>query len=168
VGIQEQRAESTRRRPVASQCTEPVDTANRAAGRNFHHVDWKRTVPRCVILSGLVLLAAVFARAQDPLKSDPTHFKVEFENDLVKVIRLHFDPHYKSVMNLAPARVVVVLTHAHVKVTDRDGVSAERYLKAGATFSDDGGGKGIPENLSDEPFEILWIVPKGHSNRNKR
>jgi hypothetical protein len=55
--------------------------------------------------SDRVLSLTVFAGAQDPLKVDPKHYKVGFENDQVRVVRVHFDPHYKSVMNQTPSRV---------------------------------------------------------------
>jgi hypothetical protein len=60
---------------------------------SFSHLERKRNAIRSVFLSGLILLVAVFARAQDPLKVDPAHYKLEFENDQVKVIRVYFDPH---------------------------------------------------------------------------
>jgi polyisoprenoid-binding protein YceI len=57
---------------------------------------------RLRILCGLVLSASPFAQAQDPLEVDPKHYKVEFENEQVRVVRVHFDPHYRSVMNQTP------------------------------------------------------------------
>ena len=93
----------------------------------------------------------------------PAHYKVEFENDKVQVMRVHFDSHYRSVMNRTPARVVLVLGDEHFKVTYPDGTSSERHLKAG-TFWDEGGGRGIAENLGEEPFELSWVVPKAPSS----
>jgi hypothetical protein len=119
----------------------------------------RRTGMRSMIFCGLLLLCSLFARAQDPVKVDPAHYKVEFENDQVRVVRVHFDPHYKSVMNQTPPRVVVVLGEEHVKVTFPDGTSTERHLKAGTTFWSQGG-QGIPENLSEQPFELIWVIPK--------
>jgi hypothetical protein len=108
------------------------------------------------------------ARAQYPLKADPAHFKLEFENSQVRVVRVYFGPHYKSVMNQTPARVAVFPTGAHFRVTGPNRTSVERYLKAGTAFCDNGGGKRIAENLSNEPFELLWVVPRAHSKRTNR
>jgi hypothetical protein len=129
---------------------------------------WRQTVLHSLALLSLVLLLAAIAWAQDPLKADPAHFRLEFENDQVRVVRLYFGPYYRSVMNQTPARVVVFLTDAHFKVTDPKGVSTETHLRAGTAFWDDGGGKGIPGNLSDKPFEILSVVPKAHSKATNR
>ena len=34
--------------------------------------------------------------ALDPMTVDPTHYKVEFENEHVRVLRIHFGPHEKG------------------------------------------------------------------------
>jgi hypothetical protein len=39
----------------------------------------------------VIALCAAAARAQDPAKTDPAHFKVELENDRVRVLRLRID-----------------------------------------------------------------------------
>ena len=36
------------------------------------------------------------ATALDPVKVDPRHYKVEFENEFVRVLRIHFGPNEKS------------------------------------------------------------------------
>jgi hypothetical protein len=114
---------------------------------------------RLAAICGMVLSFSTFTLAQDPWRVDPEHYKVEFEKDQVRVVRVHFEPHYKSVMNQTPARVVIVLTDERVKITSPDGESAERHLKAGTTFWSEGG-RGLVENLSDQPFELIWVIPK--------
>jgi hypothetical protein len=108
------------------------------------------------------------ARAQYPPKVDPAHFKLEFENSQVKVVRVYFGPPYKLVMNQMPARVVVFPTGAHFRVTGLNRTSAERYLKAGTAFRDNGSGRRIAENLSNESFDLLCVVPRAHSKRTNR
>ncbi len=71
-----------------------------------------------IVTATLVLLwTGRVVRAQDPVKVDPTHYKVQFENDQVRVLRIHYGPHEKSVMHEHPASVVVFLTNAHTKFT---------------------------------------------------
>ena len=112
------------------------------------------------------LLTATLSNAQDPLKVDPEHYKVEFENSQVRVVRVIFGPHCKSVMNETPPRVVVVLKDEHFRVSYPDGKSEDRHLQAGTSFWSDGG-KGIPENLSDQPFELIWVVLKSGPKHSK-
>ena len=40
---------------------------------------------------------------QDPVKADPEHYKVDFENDRVRVLRVRFGPHEKSIMQEQPS-----------------------------------------------------------------
>jgi len=42
------------------------------------------------------------ASAQDAAKVDPKHYKVEFENSQVRILRIHYGPHEKSVMHSTP------------------------------------------------------------------
>src|SRR5215475_13236864 len=51
----------------------------------------KRTFPLPVIF----LLLTIAASAQDPLKVAPQAYKLEFENEWVKVMRVHYGPHEK-------------------------------------------------------------------------
>jgi len=46
----------------------------------------------------------------DPVKVDPKHYKVEMENDRVRVLRITYGPQEKSVNAWAP-RVVSGLPH---------------------------------------------------------
>ncbi|MGA8149381.1 MAG: hypothetical protein WB952_00270, partial [Terriglobales bacterium] len=55
--------------------------------------------------------------ADDPVKVDPKHYKVEFENDRVRVVRIKYKPGEKSVMHSHPESVAVFLTDAHSKFT---------------------------------------------------
>ena len=59
--------------------------------------------------------------AEDPVKVDPRHYKVEFENERVRVLRIKYGPGEKSVMHSHPEAIAVFLTDAHHKFTYPDG-----------------------------------------------
>ncbi len=111
------------------------------------------------LLLVVVCLAVAPAIAQEPVKVDPKHYKVEFENDRVRVLRITYGPHEKSVMHSHPSGVAVFLTDSHGKFTYPDGKSVERDSKAGqvrwAT-----GETHLPENLSDKPEELILVELK--------
>src|SRR5437879_12666002 len=79
----------------------------------------------------LVCLAAGFSGAQDPTKVEPKHYKLDFENDRVQVVSVHYGPHEKSSMHEHPGGVVVVLTGGHLKFTDEKGKVKEVSAKPG-------------------------------------
>jgi quercetin dioxygenase-like cupin family protein len=106
------------------------------------------------------VIAAAPAMAQDPVKVDAKHYKVEFENDRVRVLHITYGPHEKSVMHAHPASVAVFLTDSSAKFTLPDGKTVPSEFKAGMVQWD-AGGKHLPENVSDKPFELILVELKG-------
>ena len=120
-----------------------------------------------VLFATLVwVFAAKTAMAQDPVKVDPKHYKVEFENSQVRVLRINYGSHEKSVMHYHPAGQVVYVTEAHVKFTLPDGKTQESHGKAGETTWALAG-KHLPENLSDKPLEGILVELKARPVKMK-
>ena len=113
-----------------------------------------------LLTAALWTLTAVPALAQDPVKVDPKHYKVELENERVRVLRITYGPGEKSVMHEHPGSVAVFLTDGKVKFTLPDGKSRETTAKAGSTVWE-AGGKHLPENVGDKPFELILVELKG-------
>lgn len=112
------------------------------------------------LLTAICTLTAVAAQAQDAVKVDPKHYKVEVENEQVRVLRVHYGVGEKSVMHEHPATVAVFLTDGHVKFTTPDGKSRESTVKAGDAISSPAGTH-LPENLGDKQFELILVELKG-------
>ena len=109
-----------------------------------------------------IALAAPTALAQDPVKVDANHYKVMFENDQVRVLRIHYNPKEKSVMHEHPASVVVFLDNSKTKFTLADGSVTTDSGKAGQLrFAD--AGKHLPENIGATPVEAVLVELKGKS-----
>jgi len=121
-------------------------------------------------LCGVVTLAAARGAAQDPVKVDPQHYKVEFENAQVRVLRIRYGPHEKSVMHTHPAGVAVFLNDNRAKFTFPDGKSVEREWKAGQALWLPAETH-LPENQTDKPLELILTELKVHpasSSKPKR
>ena len=114
---------------------------------------------RVALLAALLCLAGSAAFAQDPVKVDPKHYTVAFENSQVRVLKIHYGPHEKSVMHKHPDAVVTYLTDVHVKFTMPDGKSVESTGKAGET-SWTPAGTHLPENLSDSAMDAILVEMK--------
>jgi beta-alanine degradation protein BauB len=98
--------------------------------------------------------------AQDPLKVEPTHYRLAFENEHVQVIEVLYGPHEKSAMHEHPGGVGVSLTEAHLRFTDENGKVREIYSHPGEArwyppF------KHRVENVGDTPYRALYIGVKG-------
>ena len=115
-----------------------------------------RLFPAAVI----VCLAMNFATAQDPTKVEPKHYKLQFENERVQVVSVHYGPHEKSEMHDHPGGVSVSVTGGHLRFIDQSGKVTEVYAKAGEA-------RWFPpfkhkvENLGDEPYNGVYIGIKG-------
>jgi len=105
------------------------------------------------------MLAASVARAQDPVKVDPKHYTVEFENETVRVLRIHYGPGEKSVMHAHPAAIAVFLTDHKNKMTFPDGKSEVNSGKAGSVQMTPAG-EHLPENVGDKPMELILVELK--------
>jgi quercetin dioxygenase-like cupin family protein len=99
------------------------------------------------------------ARAQDPTKVDPKHYTVEFENDTVRVLRIHYGPVEKSVMHSHPAAIAVFLTDSNNKMTFPSGDSETKSVKAGDVQMTPAGAH-LPENVGDKPMELILVELK--------
>src|SRR5467141_4002987 len=62
----------------------------------------------------------------DPVKVDPKHYKVDFENDRVRVLRISYGPREKSVMHSHPDGMAVFLNDQHSRFTLPDGKTEEQ------------------------------------------
>jgi quercetin dioxygenase-like cupin family protein len=116
-----------------------------------------RVIP---LLGGLMATVLSAAQAQDVVKIDPAHYKVEFENADVRVLRVRFGPHERAAMHSHPTRVVVFLTDLHLKFTDPNGKADEIEGEAGHA----GWGKAVvhtTENVSDTAGELIEVELKG-------
>jgi len=108
----------------------------------------------------IVCLVANVSPAQDPTKVEPKHYKLQFENDRVQVVNVHYGPHEKSEMHDHPGGVVVVVSGGHLRFTDQNGKVTEVYSKAGES-------RWFPpfkhkvENLGDEPYNAVYVGIKG-------
>ena len=79
--------------------------------------------------AGVLVSLACFALAQDPTKVEPKHYKLDFENDRVQVVSVHYGPHEKSALHDHPGGVVVTSTEVHLRFTDETGKTREVFAK---------------------------------------
>jgi quercetin dioxygenase-like cupin family protein len=105
------------------------------------------------------VFAASVARAQDPVKVDPKHYTVEFENETVRVLRIHYGPGEKSVMHSHPDAIAVFLTDSKNKMTFPNGKSEVSSGKAGEVQMTPAG-EHLPENVGDKPMELILVEIK--------
>jgi quercetin dioxygenase-like cupin family protein len=120
-----------------------------------------------LLLSALLIagLSSV-VMAQDPVKVDSKHYTVEFENSQVRVLRVKVGPHEKSVMHRHPNAVAIFLTDAAGKFNFPKDPAQDFTRKAGDVLWTPGIVH-LPENTSDQPFEVILVELKGRAGSAK-
>ncbi len=98
-----------------------------------------------------------FDPSLDPVKLDPRHYTLEFENSQVRVVRVKVEPHGTTPLHAHTThRVTVLLTDQKFQAEDQNGKVTIVEHKAG----DVTWGSAVEhkeQNLSDQPFEALNI-----------
>ena len=97
--------------------------------------------------------------AQDAVKADPEHYKVEMENEFVRVLRITYGPGEKSVLHEHPKGVAIFLTDYNVQFTLPSGEEVPiAGNKGDVKWSD--GDKHQPSNTGTTPLEVIQVELK--------
>lgn len=100
------------------------------------------------------------ALERDAVALDPKHYKVELENDRVRVVRVTYDGRDKSVMHQHPPGVGVFITDGKFTFTYPDGKSEDIEAKSGEFMWFGEVWEHLPENLNDGHFELVFVELK--------
>jgi len=121
---------------------------------------------RVLLLALFFGFAAPSIFAQDPVKVDPNHYKVEFENARVRVLRIKVGPGEKTPMHSHPDSVLIFQTEGRVRFTYPGGKTEETTMQAGqVVWTPAVTHQG--ENLSDQPIEVIQVELKNkHAARS--
>ena len=115
----------------------------------------------------LCLCLAPILSAQDAVKVEPKHYTVVSENDQVRILKVHYGPHEKSVMHSHPATVAVFLSDAKGQFSYPDGKQESFALKAGdAQYA--ASTTHLPENTGDKGMEVIVVELKGHAAKHHK
>ena len=114
-----------------------------------------------VALCGLLLCVCIVPvlSAQDATKVDPKHYTLVSENDQVRILRVHYGPHEKSVMHSHPAGVAVFLTDATNTFTFPDGKTQTMSVKAGDAMAITPVTH-LPENTGNKGMDLILVELK--------
>ncbi|MCG9972736.1 cupin domain-containing protein [Christiangramia crocea] len=109
----------------------------------------------------LLLIPLAGIKAQDAVKVDPEHYKVEVDNPQVRILRISYNPGEESVMHGHPEGVAVFLTDHTAKMKTDDGKSFEMAGQKGDVMWLEKS-KHQPSNIGDKPFELIQIELKNN------
>ena len=107
---------------------------------------------------GIWIVGVSPAFAQDPVKIDPAHHKVELENEDVRVLRITFSPGDKAPVHDHPNSVAVFLTDGVNRLTT-DGKSTETPQKRGDVVLVNASKHSV-ENIGKTRTEVILVELK--------
>lgn len=122
---------------------------------------------RILFLTLFVFALSAPVLAQDPVKVDSKHYTVDSQNARVRILRVKYGPHEKSVMHRHPGAVAVFMTDGKMKFTFPDGKTEERDMKAGQAIWTPAT-RHLPENLTDHDVEVILIEFKARKVAPKK
>ena len=115
---------------------------------------------KALVLVSFAALWATAALAQDPVKVDPAHYKLVFENPSVRVLTISYAPGASSKMHHHPDSIVIPLDTAKVRFATPDGKSTDSELaKDSAMYSP--AGTHNPKNIGTAPMSAILVEFKG-------
>ena len=123
-------------------------------------------MPRLLVSALFIMCLVSVVMAQDPVKVDSKHYTVEFENSQVRVLRIKVGPHEKSIMHRHPNAVAIFLTDASGRFNFPKGPAQDFTSKAGQVLWTPGIVH-MPENTTDQPFEVILVELKGRPGTTK-
>lgn len=97
--------------------------------------------------------------ARSSMASTRQHVTIDFENDDVRVLRFKYGPNDKYVKHEHVEGVLIFLSDHRIRFTCSDGKIVETTAKVGDTLWDPRI-KYLPENLSDDPLELMLVELK--------
>ena len=118
------------------------------------------------VASSAVLAQRPAEAFPDAVAADPAHYRVAFENDLVRVLRVKYGQGERSVMHKHTASCVVFLTDQTFNFSLPDGTTEPASVSAGALGCGDGNVH-LPENISTAPAEFIMFEFKNRETFQK-
>src|SRR4029450_2140870 len=111
------------------------------------------------IAFGLSLIPPATLFAQDPVKVDPAHHKVEIDNADVRVLRISFAPGDKAPLHEHPNSVAIFLSDGLNRLTPPGQKPTENPQKRGDVVLVDAG-KHTVENIGKTRTEVILVELK--------
>jgi quercetin dioxygenase-like cupin family protein len=97
----------------------------------------------------------------DAVTADPAHYAVEFENDVVRILRITYGPGEESVMHHHPETCSIALTGGSWRMTDPNGEATEEDPTApGDLACDNPASVHLPANTGDSDAELILVERK--------
>lgn len=120
---------------------------------------WTKLSAMGLVLTGAVLLLGRSVLADDAVTAAGEQYKVEFENDKVRVLRGTYAAGAESAMHEHPDAVVFQVSGGHLMMTMPNGETGDGDVEAGVVAWSDATMHAV-KNMGNQPFEVIIVELK--------
>jgi quercetin dioxygenase-like cupin family protein len=123
------------------------------------------------VIATIVLLLAVQIALADhhipnAVEADPDHYTVEFENDVIRIVRIKYGAGEVSSMHSHDANCAIFLVDGDMHMELPDGSSSVAPANAMGVVECTDASAHLPTNVGYAPVELVLVEMKGRKKAN--
>ena len=119
-----------------------------------------------IVLLLPVQIALADHHIPNAVTADPDHYTVEFENDILRIVRIKYGPGETSSMHSHDANCAVFLNDGEMRMELPDGSSSVAPANAMGAIDCTDADAHLPTNVGDTTVELVLIEMKGRKSVN--
>ena len=121
----------------------------------------KQLVAAIILIMPLQIALADQHMVPNAVTADPEHYTVEFENDLIRVVRIKYGPGETSSMHSHDANCAIFLTGGKTRMELPDGSSSVVPAAAMGVVDCGDAEVHLPTNIGESAMELILVEMKG-------
>ena len=120
-----------------------------------------RLIAAILLILPIQFVLADHHEISNAVTADPKHYTVEFENDVIRVVRIKYGPGETSVMHSHDANCAVSLNDGDMRMELPDGSSSVVPANPTGTVNCTDAEVHLPSNVGDTAVELVLVEMKG-------
>ena len=114
-----------------------------------------------ILILPLQMVLADHHKSPDAVTADPKHYTVEFENDVIRVLRIKYAPGETSKMHSHDANCAIFLADGPMRMALPDGSSSMAPANEAGVVACSDAEVHLPTNTGDKNVELILVEMKG-------
>ena len=121
----------------------------------------KQIIATMVLILPVQIALAEHHNVPDAVTADPKHYSVEFENDVIRVLRIKYGPGESSIMHSHDANCGIMISGGDFKMELPDGSVNEAPLSKTGDVNCGDSEVHLPMNVGETDSEVILVELKG-------
>ncbi len=121
----------------------------------------KQFIAAIVLVLPLQMALADHHMVPNAVTADPDHYTIEFENDVIRVVRIKYGPGETSSMHSHDANCAIFLKDGKMRMELPDGSSSVVPANSMGAVNCGDAEVHLPTNIGDSTIELILVEMKG-------